>query len=178
MEDPHVSYVMETISVMKEFNIKRQYQFKHKTATEAAVRASFRVAHILGNQSKAFTEGECTKKCILPVVEEHGLEKKVNSKHLSSTDGCLAGVRPWKGLSYVNNITIAVGVKFVQKCTGAGLYSSVTVVKKMRGNFREDRILSLCRELSAEGYSNLRKLGMRMIRAFSITYVCEQAFPV
>ncbi|KAL3865089.1 hypothetical protein ACJMK2_006720 [Sinanodonta woodiana] len=49
---------------------------KRRKDHEAAVRASFQVAHILSKEAKPFSEGECVKKCILAVVEELCLEKK------------------------------------------------------------------------------------------------------
>ncbi|XP_068089524.1 general transcription factor II-I repeat domain-containing protein 2-like [Hyperolius riggenbachi] len=55
--------------IPKMFNQKRK-------ENEAAVRASFRVAHILSREAKPFSEGECVKRCILAVVEELCPEKK------------------------------------------------------------------------------------------------------
>ncbi|KAL3874912.1 hypothetical protein ACJMK2_037864 [Sinanodonta woodiana] len=49
---------------------------KKRKENEAAVRASFWMAHILSKEAKPFSEGECMKKCILAVVEELCPEKK------------------------------------------------------------------------------------------------------
>ncbi|PVD27787.1 hypothetical protein C0Q70_12960 [Pomacea canaliculata] len=49
---------------------------KKRQENEAAVSASYRVAHILSREVKPFSDGECVKKCLLAVVEELCPEKK------------------------------------------------------------------------------------------------------
>ncbi|XP_025080977.1 general transcription factor II-I repeat domain-containing protein 2A-like [Pomacea canaliculata] len=49
---------------------------KKRQENEAAVIASYRVAHILSREVKPFSDGECVKKCLLAVVEELCPEKK------------------------------------------------------------------------------------------------------
>ncbi|KAL3853930.1 hypothetical protein ACJMK2_013225 [Sinanodonta woodiana] len=98
-EKPLCLICKETVAVFKEHNIKRLHETKYKIKydgyvglcreqkigklreefekeNEAAVRASFRVAHVLSKEAKPFSERECVKKCILAVVEEFCPEKK------------------------------------------------------------------------------------------------------
>lgn len=93
----------ETVAVLKEFNVRRHYETKHKSKfcnlsgklkedkiaslknslssqrqifknqtrqNEAAVKASFKVSHILAKAGKPFTEGQLVKNCIVTAVEE------------------------------------------------------------------------------------------------------------
>lgn len=93
----------ETVAVLKEFNVRRHYETKHKSKysnltgklredkiaslknslsiqrqiftnqsqqNEAAVKASFKVSHILAKAGKPFTDGQLVKDCILVSVEE------------------------------------------------------------------------------------------------------------
>ncbi|PVD22950.1 hypothetical protein C0Q70_16210 [Pomacea canaliculata] len=60
---------------------------KKRQENEAAVIASYRVAHILSREVKPFSDGECVNKCLLAVVEELCPEKKnaVEAVSLSRT---------------------------------------------------------------------------------------------
>ncbi|KAK0133629.1 General transcription factor II-I repeat domain-containing protein 2 [Merluccius polli] len=49
----------------------QQHTFIHQSqVNQAAVRASFKVAHILATHGKPFTDGDFVKQCILAVAEE------------------------------------------------------------------------------------------------------------
>lgn len=48
-----------------------------------AVRASFRLAHILSKEVKTFSEGGCVKRCILAIVKELCPEKKSSFETVS-----------------------------------------------------------------------------------------------
>ncbi|PVD36572.1 hypothetical protein C0Q70_03557 [Pomacea canaliculata] len=60
---------------------------KKRQENEAAVIASYRVAHIFSREVKPFSDGECVKNCLLAVVEELCPEKKnaVEAVSLSRT---------------------------------------------------------------------------------------------
>lgn len=93
----------ETVAVLKEFNVRRHYETKHKSnfsnltgklredkvsslkkslssqrqiftkqtqQNESAVKASFKVSHILAKAGKPFTDGQLVKNCLLTAVEE------------------------------------------------------------------------------------------------------------
>lgn len=93
----------ETVAVLKEFNVRRHFDTKHKSKflnltgklredkisslknslssqrqiftkrtqqNESAVKASFKVSHILAKAGKPFTDGQLVKECILTTVEE------------------------------------------------------------------------------------------------------------
>ncbi|KII71042.1 hypothetical protein RF11_14454 [Thelohanellus kitauei] len=65
----------------------------------------------------------------MPLWYRNPIGQRDDGEYLASVNGFLAAVRPWKGLSHVNNNSIAVDVKFVPICIGAGLYTSMTAVK-------------------------------------------------
>eukprot|EP00102_Acyrthosiphon_pisum_P014337 XP_008184341.1 PREDICTED: general transcription factor II-I repeat domain-containing protein 2-like [Acyrthosiphon pisum] len=80
----------ETIAVLKEYNIKRHYETKHKDKFKnlegkerkkceqnvSTVRASYRVAQLIAKESKPFSDGEFVKKCMSHVIDEICPENK------------------------------------------------------------------------------------------------------
>lgn len=59
----------------KSLKSQRQIFTKQKHENEAAVRASFKIAHVLAKSGKPFTDGQMIKKCIQMAVEELCPEK-------------------------------------------------------------------------------------------------------
>ncbi|XP_060880731.1 general transcription factor II-I repeat domain-containing protein 2B-like [Metopolophium dirhodum] len=72
----------DLIQILKECNIKRHYETKHKDKFKnlegkerkkceqnvSTVRASYRVAQLIAKESKSFSDGEFAKKCMLHIV--------------------------------------------------------------------------------------------------------------